>query len=1419
MIHVLNFDGKIVDYISKKDNAVYNIKGIRDSNERIDTFDFTIIEKRSEHFKERNRIIVKDMNDVYREYIIINASINSDGYVDVQCNASYVEDLIKGKPIAPGKYNKFSTTQSLSQTIVDTGWEVAPDTEYCGLKTTTWTEFHSPYDIAKQLETTYRMKLDFYIQLGANTVKHRYARLRFKRSLFKGKEITYGNDLLNIKRTIDFSNVVTALIGLGPVPEQEEGKPPKPRLQVLETDIFAQSRFGLPERYLYDFYEPQTDDQNMTEKRLRTLTREELNKRNKAVITYEITNVDLKASHEKIEFGDTIRVKDRQLHPPLYLEAEVIREEWDPIANESTYTFGQIKEYEEKDLRKIFERLRFEIQMKLQDRISNVESIITKRMDGTLAKFEPKIIKSDAPPENPVEDMLWLDTSNPNVAVLRRYKDGKWIKSSVDDISQLGGLTREQSMLHDLRTSFELLAPEDAKLSREVGETLNSQYLLDEDVKSDLRNKLDALSGVFIKIKESLDSMTDDTATIGQLVETQKLFKEYREKLHALYVVIEQAKLLINDRFKLLQSQYSDEKFNEAMDKVAHTLPNGHWNPDTRQLTSDIPNKKQIDAMQANLETMLNGQLKQITQTLTETIDSKIKIAKDEISFGVSSVEKKIEDLSISGTNLIRGAAQFTGPFNHDAIANYGKMIDGQLWSLDVSPNGSKQWSNFQDVEVEPNTNYTLSYDAFAKNTSSNTYVPILKLVSKGIKVVPDTVINWENRYQRATNQQSRLSQTFNSGDTRWIRLNFTSDDVSNPVYISKPKLERGIVATPFSESPFDSEAKLNDVKIDIQSDYLRKIAEAKNETTQVFTQKLAESKVESIADVRQKIELSKQETTQDFVEKLNSLKSSSAAELTNKLNEVKQNTANEISGLTTQIVAKQNELTNKIDMAKQEATNAANEYASTQDTLIKTEANAYADNIVTKEEKRSIEDVKTKLEEAKKYADTKSSDAVKLANQKLEQEVAPIKLSVKTQSADIKLLKDSISLKASSDEVSRLIDRSLQPLSQSVQSNKSSLDVLPAQIATKVSKSDYDTTMQGLVTRIDNSDSERIQLSNRIDDIVTKYDLNTLKGTLTDLRTSVSQTANDIELKASKQEFDVNNRTLSNVISKIVNSTTEGLRLSYDDNGTISSMSMDYNGIKLNSNKIDIDNGDVIIRDGRTTIKDAYINTLFANNAFIEKLKALEIDASRIKTGILQSRSGDIRWDMDRNDLNFYNSASIQFHTANNALTFRANNKVAYINFTLTSGTKDPAIVVGANRSNALDPNLPTFSGLLVHCATDSIHLIGDTIRFQNNNIGEKSGGWEMTTYEDTKYRVFKGSYTKNYKYDLGYSDAKFNSVWTNGLNANLRVVDYKSGRGAITSLNGVHGIEVGNSGFYIVYANHKYSVQDLLNGKRWKV
>ena len=1029
-IHVLDFNDNIIDFISQSDGALINAEMSMNVEEKTETFDFTIENTRAEKLRERNRIIAQDNNGTFREFVIIHITDNFDGTTEIECNASYLEDLKTAKPIKPGKFEAHTTTQALLKTLADTGWEVSDDTEYGGNRTTSWTSHTNPFDLIYMLCTTYDMVPSFYIELGAHTVEHRYVSITKPKNLFKGKEITKGKDLTGMTRTIDLSEVKTALLAVGPEKEDDS------RIETIVVDDEAQEIFGLPNRYIWDVYEPETEDENMTLKRLTTLAKTELNKRNQAAISYEVSSIDIHKYYNDVtvHLRDIVRVKDRDFRPPIYIEAEVIGIKYNWLADESEFTFGNVIEYEETKLRESFNKRLDEITKKMNDKFSNVHTIVSDVVAGKLEYYERKIFKGTEPPENPQNDTLWYDTSNPDVAVLRRYWNGKWITQTADDVEKIGGLRREQVMYRDLNNSFINLTIQHSKLQNDVYDVLNSEYLVDDDLKGNLNQALSDVDSVYQNIKTNLDSMDEDTATIGKLVDTQTLFTVYREKLQTLYKYVTEAKISIDRRLKLLQSQYTDEKFNDAMDKIAQSLPNGRWDSQNQQLYADIPNRNEVENLKTTLQDYTDGQIRNLNSVLGKEIDSKINTTKSEISASISSVERKIDGIKVSGRNHLQ---------------SYYSTSQNSIGGITKSPyyvelNASQRiYFYFYDRNNGGNPSLKQDTDYILKIHESSSEIKIGVFYKKGsysiVGYTTDKVIR------------------FNTGDKEDILIVAISQ--SDDQYIGKISLYEGTKELEWSPAPEDIEmlAKKSQQEAEAAA---QNYADAQDNLREINIKAYAdgivsEEEQRAIADAESKLETAK-----------------AHAEETAK---------------AAQQAAQSYALT-QAQTAQTDAEKAAKAYAKAQDELKQTETKAYADGIVSDEEKRAIADAIAKHDEAKTYADKKAQEAEAAANLNTSNQLEPITTRVTTNETNISELDEQISLMAKSDDVAQKlkdVDGRLTPLETDVKNNKATLDILPTQIESKVSKQDYTLDKNNIVERLNNADSQRQQLSNEITDKV----------------------------------------------------------------------------------------------------------------------------------------------------------------------------------------------------------------------------------------------------------------------------------------------------------------------------------------------
>ena len=71
-------------------------------------------------------------------------------------------------------------------------------------------------------------------------------------------------------------------------------------------------------------------------------------------------------------------------------------------------------------------------------------------------------------------------------------------------------------------------------------------------------------------------------------------------------------------------------------------------------------------------------------------------------------------------------------------------------------------------------------------------------------------------------------------------------------------------------------------------------------------------------------------------------------------------------------------------------------------------------------------------------------------------------------------------------------------------------------------------------------------------------------------MNTDISQNGKDIQLRATKEEFNATNKT-SKTVADFTTNVATGMTFTYNENGTIQSMNIGKDGIKLRGDKVDI--------------------------------------------------------------------------------------------------------------------------------------------------------------------------------------------------------------------------------------------------------
>lgn len=230
-----------------------------------------------------------------------------------------------------------NVNQILDIVLADTRW-VRGETEYFGVENFYFEEFQNVLAALQYVKDKFNGELKFRVTMLNGEIVARQVDLVEKRGTVTKKRFTYNKDINSIRRTIDMSEVVTALIGVGKA--DNKGNPTnfrnvgfypsngaafyKPRGQDWVGDPEALQRYGIKGKHLFGVYQYETGDSTD----LLNRTWKELQKRKNPKITYELDVSLLERladmEHEAVRLGDTVYVIDETFSPALYLEARII---------------------------------------------------------------------------------------------------------------------------------------------------------------------------------------------------------------------------------------------------------------------------------------------------------------------------------------------------------------------------------------------------------------------------------------------------------------------------------------------------------------------------------------------------------------------------------------------------------------------------------------------------------------------------------------------------------------------------------------------------------------------------------------------------------------------------------------------------------------------------------------------------------------------------------------------------------------------------------------------------------------------------------------------------------------------------------------------------------------------------------------
>ena len=355
-----------------------DIKRTRELNGE-DSLDFETTEK----IEEGKRIVFKDEQGIWNEYIIQEVEILHDGeditylaYCESSINELFSHFILDMKP------RNAKASAILTNMLKGTRFKVGL-VEDTGVKS--FNIYHTNVKAAIwKLLDIYGLDISVEIKVSIgekSRITDRIINLSKHLGDFEGKRYTYKKDLRSIKKTIDYTNIATLLYGYGKGEEVvgDDGKPTggySRKINFAEynkgkqyiTNEKARKLYGVGKNRLHieGVYE---NSECEDKKELLELTRKELEKRSKPKISYELSVEDISKyegyKFESVDLGDDVLVIDDEIKTAVY--TRVVKIVDSPFSNNDTeITLGNyVKDISEEFIE--YEKLRNTIENRNQE--------------------------------------------------------------------------------------------------------------------------------------------------------------------------------------------------------------------------------------------------------------------------------------------------------------------------------------------------------------------------------------------------------------------------------------------------------------------------------------------------------------------------------------------------------------------------------------------------------------------------------------------------------------------------------------------------------------------------------------------------------------------------------------------------------------------------------------------------------------------------------------------------------------------------------------------------------------------------------------------------------------------------------------------------------------------------------------------
>ncbi|BCA31634.1 hypothetical protein BwiPL1_00160 [Bacillus wiedmannii] len=513
----------VVDFKTDQIVAVIQPNDYWDDNRRwelknnVDMLDFTVFDgtTHSATLQQQNLVLKEVRDGRVVPYVITETEKNSDKRsITTYASGAWVQ-IAKSGIIKPQRIEGKTVNEFIDMALVGMKWKRGK-TDYAGFHTMTIDEFMDPLTFLKKIASLFKLEIQYRVEVQGSQIVGWYVDMIQRRGRDTGKEIELGKDLIGVTRIEHSRDICTALVGFVKgegdnvitIESINRGFP-----YIVDKDAFQ--RWNERGKHKFGFYTPETEELDMTPKRLMTLMEIELKKRVNSSVSYEVEAQSIGRifglAHELINEGDTIRIKDTGFTPKLYLEARVIAgDESFTDPTQDKYVFGDYREITDsnEELRKIYNRILGSLGNK-QELIDQLDKLVkdanetasnakkeseaaktlAEKVQENLKNNTVDIIEAKNPPTTGLKPYktLWRDISNGKPGILKIWTDAAW-ESVVPDVESVKKETLEQ-VNKDIESTK-------TELNQKVQETQNQA------------------TGQFNEIKESLQGVNRTISNI-----------------------------------------------------------------------------------------------------------------------------------------------------------------------------------------------------------------------------------------------------------------------------------------------------------------------------------------------------------------------------------------------------------------------------------------------------------------------------------------------------------------------------------------------------------------------------------------------------------------------------------------------------------------------------------------------------------------------------------------------------------------------------------------------------------------------------------------------------------------------------------------------------------------------------------------